>query len=132
MLNIHTSIIVLILVYLAHAKRHIFHSATARGSWFKLQNIPNLYIEIENPKPQPSFTLINTDLLIPGLGAPITQASLLFNNENGTIIYSGSQANAPIDLNITEKLEVPVIMPGLFKRSICIQEFSFTHSIASD
>jgi imidazolonepropionase-like amidohydrolase len=52
--------------------------------------------------------------MIPGLGAPVENAAIIISNDNGTISYAGLAASMPKDLNITDKYQVPVAMPGMW------------------
>ena len=55
---------------------------------------------------------IEADLMIPGRGEPIEQATIV--SDGGTIVYAGPRSGAPTD-GSAETVEVPVAMPGLWE-----------------
>lgn len=59
-------------------------------------------------------TVLDADLLIPGIGKPIGNATLQFSS-NGTIIFAGPRAEAPpFSGPVFDLGRVPVIMPGIW------------------
>eukprot|EP00958_Prasinococcus_capsulatus_P009497 scaffold926_cov408-Prasinococcus_capsulatus_cf.AAC.26 len=56
------------------------------------------------------MTCIHAEQLIPGRGEPIDQGTVCFNN---TIVYAGPTSEMP-SLNVTNVVEVPVVMPGMW------------------
>ncbi|KAF2765618.1 hypothetical protein EJ03DRAFT_354672 [Teratosphaeria nubilosa] len=63
---------------------------------------PPAPIDIHSPKH--NEVRIDTDLLIPGRGSPIEDASLIFHPETGTILFAG----------LITTTHAPVLMPGLW------------------
>lgn len=64
--------------------------------------------------PGGSLSLVHADLLIPGEGAPVRDAALVYNASSGAIVFSGPRGAQPALPARTPKVHVPVIMPGLF------------------
>ncbi len=56
-------------------------------------------------------TRVEADLLIPGLGDPIPNGSVVFDGP--TISYAGPIEGAPASATSDAAVSVPVVMPGL-------------------
>ena len=69
----------------------------------------------------PSELRIDAELLIPGRGDPIKNATLICrtanassNNERSKILYGGSTSDLPSKYSSLSATKVPVLMPGLW------------------
>lgn len=57
-------------------------------------------------------TRLDADLLIPGKGDPIKNASLVWKGKK--IVYAGDAKSLPQEYVETQAAKVPVVMPGLW------------------
>lgn len=56
------------------------------------------------------ISCVEADLLIPGRGEPVEDASVCFNT---SIVYVGPTSEMPM-LNVSNVVKVPVVMPGMW------------------
>lgn len=80
----------------------------------------NVALSTRPPQPMPQesrsqFICIFADLLIPGRGAPVTNAAVGISLENGTISFVGPQGNdLPSEIASAPRTHVRCLMPGLW------------------
>ena len=55
---------------------------------------------------------IDADLMIPGRGDPIKNASLVWNENK--IVFAGESKNLPEEYSSMQSAHVPVLMPGMW------------------
>ncbi|KAI0884936.1 amidohydrolase [Annulohypoxylon maeteangense] len=70
---------------------------------------------LTNSQLQPSYTIITTDLLIPGSSPPIPSAALVISAK--LIIWTGAQSGIPAEYTSAphvKRYSVPYLMPGLW------------------
>jgi imidazolonepropionase-like amidohydrolase len=94
----------------------VLSASAHKGYLFKSGDLSSNTIQQKTPE---TATLISAKILIPGDGRPITDAALVFSNDNGTILFVGSSSELSEKIlnqfpKVLQKYELPVIMPGLW------------------
>lgn len=75
---------------------------------------PEHYLRLATVQPVEVFvTRVDAEVLIPGIGQPVANGTVIFDDRN-RIIYSGSQSAAPEQPEANMTVHVKTVMPGLW------------------